>query len=375
MKKQLVKAALLYSAVVLSGFILVLNPAYSQPFDPDGFRHEFNGRGLESWTGLPRKELQIVSATVNERAAPFRIGMPVAVSVQVRNTGSVPAHVKVGSVGADLESGTTSEIFTINPWSTGNTEIDVVVEEQLIRARQFSTTLFLINPARSDAGVVDRLWRDSNVNDNAIDVSFPVFFVRSRIDVSSWYSERSRKTDSNRACFFAGAVNTAAIAPVRYGGVNVGYVSTQERGADPVPCVRTTLIEFQPYARFLLSAIPGARRIIHATLRFTETNPETNFRTGRISRPATHSVGLSESSVVPFSGERSVAPGSVSALDPRTPWPATGSARRSVDITDWMRAWLRNGSTDVVTFLGFEARQGYSRAAWLEDVYIDVVYD
>lgn len=350
----------------------VFNPVHSQPVDTD-------------WIDWGRffgdRNLSIVSAIADPDAAPYRVGRPVTWTIQVENTGAHVARVQVSSLRRDLSPGPTSAVLIINPGQTVSTRMSFQIDPQQIRRGRYRNNIFLIIPARSTGSLLERLWRDDNTNDNAIDISIPVRFLRVRLNVNSWFSLSYVEVDSDFACVVNG-INGNAITDPWPDEIKVGFISTEQRGADPVPCIEHQLFEFQPYAHFSLAPLPRGARILNATLRFTEINFARDRISGTIPSPATRLVGLIEPPI-PDSGIRltrnwiNPPPGS------RAPRRTADSSRLSMDITDWVQDWTISRSPASLVFTGYRSgpRVTYmppsrtTRIASLENVYIDVSYD
>lgn len=190
-----------------------------------------------------------------------------------------------------------------------------------------------------------------------------------QIPVARWSVEWSSDMESNFACSVFGSRDTSLPSPPT--GVQLGFKSLVERGPDPTPCIRDTLYVYQPSARFDLTGLPRDARIVRAELRFIEADPERRSESGRLCTSATRSVGMATTPV--GTGNRAVEAVSGRADDARSVSVESGS-ERSVEVADWVRAWLGGRAADV-TFLGPPPRrEGAACLARLLDAEISVEY-
>jgi len=188
-----------------------------------------------------------------------------------------------------------------------------------------------------------------------------------RFPASTWSVEWSLDTSANTACTFGG-LDTSAIPPPPAGRLPVGFVSSIRRGADPFPCIRDDLYQYQSTASFDLTGLQREARIVRAELQFTEADVEGWDRS--LCTNAVRSIGLATSPV--RAGIHHVGTVSGRADDARSP--AGSGSRRTMDVTDWVRAWQTGSRAAAVTFLGRPPRR--EGAACKSDLFsVNIVVD
>ena len=171
------------------------------------------------------------------------------------------------------------------------------------------------------------------------------------VPVNTWSVEYSHdlRSEVNVACAL-GRVDSRVDAGITMDWPQVGYVSRFISGEDPFPCNQHELHEYQTSASFDLTDIPRDARIVSAELQFTEIDVEGWSSSGCTN--AVRSVGLANTAI--RAGYHEVENLSARADDSRSPL-GSGS-RRTMDVTDWVRAWQTGSRAAAVTFIGAPGR-------------------
>jgi len=211
---------------------------------------------------------------------------------------------------------------------------------------------------------------NTGIASNVVHVQLGTVNRNTSIRPSRWSVAWSMHEDANPACSLGG-LETHALLPQLDGHV-VGFETRTERGADPVPCIRTKVYRYRTSAGFDLTTIPRDARITSAHLLFGEVDGVTHV--GGLCRGAADSAGLAATPITPGVHHVDTMPRNLDGLR-STYASASFPGLKAIDVSDWVRIWLDGRAADV-TFLERPIHGGLTDCyTWLRDVKLHIEYE
>jgi hypothetical protein len=130
-----------------------------------------------------RAELRIVRVD-RIGSGPIQPGQVVPTNVVIANSGRASATVSAASVGPSGSVNRSRVSDVIPSRGQATIRLDIPVDARQIRANQFRTTVGIVKPnVAGSRGWLDQIWKDSNKNDNAMEVRYEVDATFYRVSV------------------------------------------------------------------------------------------------------------------------------------------------------------------------------------------------